>query len=108
MSRSSLINDLNIDVMSVNVSKITTKKGFLYKLNSLNSYPTFVSILKTFSIFSKNNDVYFEIYILFLNNLTTKNINHRESNNPVNIKCVYINHTRNYELKMSLQMMREL
>ena len=99
----SLINDFNMNVNGVNISKITTKNGCLYKLNLNNNYLTVVSILKPFSILRKNNYAYSNIYIRpcqsYDDRMKLRILTLGASNKPGNIKCVFNNHTLNYELR---------
>ena len=99
----SLMHDLNINTKSVNISKITTKKGYFYKLNLNNNYLTVVSILKSCSILRKNNNVCSQIYIrpdqFYDDRMKRRILTLGASNKPGNIKCVFNNHTLNYELR---------
>ena len=65
----SLIHDLNIDADCVNISKMSTKYGCLYKLNLNNNYLTIGSILKSFSILSKNYTIVYIMLSLYHYNI---------------------------------------
>ena len=68
-----------------------------------NNYLNVVSILKSFSILRKNNDVYSNLYIRpdqsYDDRVKRRILTSGASNKPGNMKCVFNNHTLNYELR---------